>query len=496
MHWILTRSHDRRATARRVCGLARVTVLALLHVAIADATERWYRLELDGQPAGHVHEISAAEGLGTRTQTTTVLTLDRDGNRIDLTLETQDLEQGDHLIAAQFNSQVAGDRTEIAVQVEADHLNVTASTSAGHYQRQLPLTAPTAGPEYIRLETLARLQQPGDQFQYTELLEDTADIAQVTRTLKEERVGGQPFRIEDQLEQKNHRVLAQLDADGYLLESAEDSPLGRLVTRRSADALFSQTGPGARIPVAAAISLPALISQPRQIRRLTLRLAPLHEPLDPADFTGPGQIARVSAAEGLALTIELPGRDPASLIAPTAADIEPNALFPSDAPELRTWAHELAASANTEDARIRATVVAVHQKLTFDAGFAVANALDVLHRGRGTCVAYATLTAALLRANGLPSRVVYGYAYAEGALVGHAWTEVWTHRHWRAVDAALYADDGMDAARIALARSDGATGLASGLEQLSRTFGRFTVTDAVVGTPDPSASDTDRLPTH
>jgi hypothetical protein len=33
----------------------------------------------------------------------------------------------------------------------------------------------------------------------------------------------------------------------------------------------------------------------------------------------------------------------------------------------------------------------------------------------------------------------------------------------------------MDAARIALARSDGAAGLSGGLEQLARTFGRFTV---------------------
>ena len=153
-----------------------------------------------------------------------------------------------------------------------------------------------------------------------------------------------------------------------------------------------------------------------------------------------------------------------------------NALFPSEAVEIRAFADSIARRSDSEEAVLSNTIAAVHARLAFDPGFVIANGLDVLRRGRGTCVAYATLTATTLRALGYPSRVVYGYAYASGQFVGHAWTEVWSQDHWRGLDAALYADDSFDSARIALARSHGADGAGGGLDALGRTFGRFSVT--------------------
>jgi hypothetical protein len=475
MALILPLSHDRRAT---LCFTFRPLLFALvaaIWVGAAAASERWYRLELDGQPAGHLHEVSTSDGAGTQTRAQMALSLDRDGQHLDLQMQTLEREQGATLLAAQLDSQMAGDATQVSVEVLKDHLMVTTTTSAGRYTRQLPMNSAPAGPEYIRVESLARLQHAGDQIHYTEVLEDTGDLVQVTRTLIGERVPTRPFRIEDYLERENRRVSTQLDGEGYLIESVEDSPLGRLVTRRSDHPIDPDERVGARIPVAGTLTVSPPVSNPREVRHWTVQLLPVDEPLHPSDFTGPGQAADTRPPNGLALEIALAGHDAASRIPPTEADLKPNALFPSDAPEMTAWAQELLAPSDSEDDHIRAIVAGVHHRLSFDAGFAVANALDVLRRGRGTCVAYATLTAALLRTTGLPSRIVYGYVYAEGALVGHAWTEVWTHGHWRAVDAALYANDGMDAARIALARSDGAAGLSGGLEQLARTFGRFTV---------------------
>ena len=448
---------------------------AALWLNAATADERWYRLALDGQPAGHLHEISTREASGTRTETEMVLGLDRDGQRLDLRVQSLDLEDDTSLRQAQLNASMAGDHTQVTVDVEGDHLRVTTTTSAGRYIRQVPISAPPAGPEAIRRETLARLHHSGDQFRYTDIQEDTGDPVQVTRTLIDERSGSRAFRIEDRLEYEHRHISAQLDAEGYLIESIEDSPLGRLVTRRSDESIGESPPVGAHIPVAVSLTLIAPLPNPRQLQHWVLNLTPLDEPLTPADFTGPGQSASISPTNVITLRIAVPGTDAASRIPPMQADRDPNALFPSDAPDIQRWAHDITSTSDSDQVRIRAIVSAVHLRLRFDAGFVVANALDVLHRGRGTCVAYATLTTALLRATGLPSRVVYGYVYADGALVGHAWTEVWTDAHWRAVDAALYGDDGMDAARIALARSDGAAGLGSGLEQLARSFGRFTV---------------------
>ena len=70
----------------------------------------------------------------------------------------------------------------------------------------------------------------------------------------------------------------------------------------------------------------------------------------------------------------------------------------------------------------------VNQNMQFDLGIALAPASEVVRNRRGTCVAYAVLLAALERAAGLPSRVIMGFAYANGIWGGHAWTEAYLDR--------------------------------------------------------------------
>ncbi len=65
---------------------------------------------------------------------------------------------------------------------------------------------------------------------------------------------------------------------------------------------------------------------------------------------------------------------------------------------------------------------------------------EVLRDMTGDCSEAAILTAALLRASGIPSRVALGFASAgRGVFIGHAWTEAWLGEDagWVGVDAAL-----------------------------------------------------------
>ena len=79
-----------------------------------------------------------------------------------------------------------------------------------------------------------------------------------------------------------------------------------------------------------------------------------------------------------------------------------------------------------------------------------------LREMRGDCSEAAVLTAALLRAAGIPSRVVMGYAtLGKGVFIGHAWTEAWLGGEWVGVDAALR-EFPTGAERLALARLSGA----------------------------------------
>jgi len=92
-----------------------------------------------------------------------------------------------------------------------------------------------------------------------------------------------------------------------------------------------------------------------------------------------------------------------------------------------------------------------------DLGSVLATSAEVASRRSGDCTEHAVLLAALLRAAGIPSRVVTGLVYAErfaGAseiFAYHMWTEGYVGGRWLDLDATL--DRRFDAAHVALSTS-------------------------------------------
>ncbi|MEJ5171845.1 MAG: transglutaminase-like domain-containing protein, partial [Fimbriimonadales bacterium] len=77
----------------------------------------------------------------------------------------------------------------------------------------------------------------------------------------------------------------------------------------------------------------------------------------------------------------------------------------------------------------------VYRELQPNAGIGVLrDAREVLKTKEGVCRDYAILTAALLRAAGVPARLASGLIYDDGAFYYHAWAEAWTGRDWVGVD--------------------------------------------------------------
>ena len=60
----------------------------------------------------------------------------------------------------------------------------------------------------------------------------------------------------------------------------------------------------------------------------------------------------------------------------------------------------------------------------------------VLRTGIGDCNEHATLLTALLRASGIPAKIVVGLVYTRGKFFYHAWTEAYLDR-WVSMDATL-----------------------------------------------------------
>ena len=70
---------------------------------------------------------------------------------------------------------------------------------------------------------------------------------------------------------------------------------------------------------------------------------------------------------------------------------------------------------------------------------------EILSRGTGVCLDYAVLTAAMLRSQGIPAKVVYGSVVGTEGL--HAWNMVYTTGGWIRVDT-TFEDSGMDKSMI------------------------------------------------
>lgn len=86
------------------------------------------------------------------------------------------------------------------------------------------------------------------------------------------------------------------------------------------------------------------------------------------------------------------------------------------------------------------------------------DALRALKQQHGDCTEFALALAALARAQGIPTRIVFGMAYAsrftgrKDVFAPHAWVQAWDAGNWRSYDAAL---GGFDSTHIALAIGNG-----------------------------------------
>ena len=90
----------------------------------------------------------------------------------------------------------------------------------------------------------------------------------------------------------------------------------------------------------------------------------------------------------------------------------------------------------------------MHENLTQEPSLTVPSARDVLRARRGDCNEHAVLVAALLRAAGLPARLVAGAVYAGDGFYYHAWDELWLGR-WVSADA-VFAQLPVDATHVKL----------------------------------------------
>lgn len=160
-----------------------------------------------------------------------------------------------------------------------------------------------------------------------------------------------------------------------------------------------------------------------------------------------------------------------------AEALKPSAQVESDAKEVR----ELAAKAVGKETDSFKRALRLEKFVsTYVTGktlsVASGTALQTLKSRQGDCTEHAALLAGLMRAAGIPARIVCGLAYApewasrKNVFVPHAWVEANIAGHWIPYDAALLRHREPGAGRIVLS-----IGETEGLMDLAGSLGSFTI---------------------
>jgi transglutaminase-like putative cysteine protease len=334
--------------------------------------------------------------------------------------------------------------TEVLGTLAGRRLDLTVTTPSGERRETRDLAEPPALALNLPRVLAARGLEAGQRLQVSVF--DPATLANAPMTLEVQarelvRVAGRPvpaFRVEGQLAGVTTR--SWITDVGEVVR--EESPMGLMVVRESAEQAQALAVPGAiqadLLEAAALVPVtPHRIDDPTTVARLKVRIEGLQR-FDKADLDGVGQSATGDEVEV---------RDPRDLRSGPAppdlgAHLRPEPLLESDAPEIRAEAERAVAGAVAPRARAERLVRHVHAILEKKPTVSLPSALEVLKTRIGDCNEHTALYVAMARAASLPARVAVGLVHLRGAFYYHAWAEVWVAEPagsglWLAVDPTL-----------------------------------------------------------
>lgn len=212
------------------------------------------------------------------------------------------------------------------------------------------------------------------------------------------------------------------------------------------------------------------IENPRTLRRAVYTLTSTGEKLPDIVSVGAQRFERTGETTGrITVDLDRVAAAPEGEVA-DASFTDCSSMVSCDDEDVKRLAREalkkagldgdtLAPAAAERAEALRAFVYRYINKKSLGVGFA--SAAEVADTRTGDCSEHGVLLAALLRANGIPARVVSGLVYVDGfageqTVFGyHMWAqallEVDGQKRWVDLDAALSADEPSDATHIALA---------------------------------------------
>jgi endonuclease III len=133
--------------------------------------------------------------------------------------------------------------------------------------------------------------------------------------------------------------------------------------------------------------------------------------------------------------------------------LQPSPLVQSNAPEMKTQVKKIVLHTDSPQIKLQKIVQWVYRTVEKKPVLSVPNALEVLKNKEGDCNEHAVLTAALLRAAGIPVQIETGLVYLNGRFYYHAWNLAYIGQ-WVTADS-VFIQIPADITHIRLARGEG-----------------------------------------
>lgn len=469
--------------------------------------ERWYILELAGSPAGHMSSITTTTGEGdARTITTDaslVLSIARAGAKINVTQESRFIETAAGKPISMRSRQVMGGEIIQEYVFKEDSVELTTRQPAGEPKVSTlklpegPWLPPAAAEAYARQRVAAGA---------TELTVRTMDPTLGPTIITAERkigakttieIAGRAIAVTEHTVTMSNmpgmKTTEMVDEAGDMVQSRTQVggiPIVMTASSR-AEAMKERAGEIPELMTTTFIKPDKQIERPRDVVRASF-LVRVKEgaPVELAT-TGAQRVQNVDATTVRVLV------DTATLEAAPKADADDPAYLgssamiePKDA-KIISLAQRAVEQAGVKG-RPKAEIAEALRRFAFtyikkkNLGVGFASATEVARSREGDCTEHGVFLASLLRARGIPSRVVSGLMYADSFagsrnIFGyHMWTQALLdidgEKRWVDLDATLPAAHPTDATHIAVVTSELADGeLGVSMMPVAQMMGRVDI---------------------
>jgi transglutaminase-like putative cysteine protease len=449
---------------------------AIVAPAPATTAERWYEVSLAGKHAGHQHEeiVTAADTITTRQRV--LLVIKRGTTEVRNAVESEVVESRDHKVRTMRSRTELGGKPIVSEYVFGDDgVKVTRVQDGSRLQtnekipvgdwltpaaaRAFVAARQTAGAKTFSVTTLdpaGGLEPSTDAYTFVE--KTTLDVGgRKIAAWKYSVMAGKPKDLVQTmwLDEKAETIRLEIDLGGTPLVTTAASRERALRPTESPEIMVSTFVK----PTGKADAL-------RDARRVRKAEYVLSVPaggggLPDLPSTGTQTVTRIDAASAR-VAVDIAATHPAATGDDDGA-LTPSAWVNSEDTEIVALTNSaLAGVAKDADAAKKAEAVRafVHRHITsknLGSGFATAS--EVARTRSGDCTEHALLTAAMLRAAGIPSRVASGLVFADQfagerrVFAYHMWTQallgVGKEARWVDLDATL-PGQAFDATHLAL----------------------------------------------